>query len=85
MRKFITICLIILLMPALCACASSPAQGGGDARLRIAATVFPAYDFTRQIAGERAEVTLLVPPGSESHSYEPTPQDIIRIQNCDLL
>lgn len=85
MRKFITICLIILLMPALCACASSPAQGSGDARLRIAATVFPAYDFTRQIAGERAEVTLLVPPGSESHSYEPTPQDMLLLKDCALL
>ena len=34
--------------------------------------------------GERGEVTLLLPPGSESHSYEPTPKDIIGIQNCDL-
>lgn len=49
------------------------------------ATVFPAYDFARQIAGDDGNVTLLIPPGSEAHSYEPTPQDIIRIQNCDLL
>ena len=44
-----------------------------------------AYDFTRQIAGERAEVTLLVPPGSESHSYEPTPQDMLLLKDCALL
>ena len=53
--------------------------------MNIVCTVFPAYDFARQIAGERANVTLLVPPGSEAHSFEPTPQDIIRIENCDLL
>ena len=47
--------------------------------------MFPAYDFAREIAGEKASVVLLVPPGSEAHSFEPTPQDIIRIENCDLL
>ena len=56
-----------------------------DGGVNIVATVFPAYDFARQIAGDDGNVTLLIPPGSEAHSYEPTPQDIIRIQNCDLL
>lgn len=57
------------------------AQGG---KLRIVATLFPQYDFARQIAGDKAEVTLLLPPGVESHSYEPTPSDIIRINESDL-
>ena len=48
------------------------------------ATVFSPYDFARQLVGERGEVTLLLPPGSEAHSYEPSPKDIIEIQNCDL-
>ena len=52
--------------------------------LSIIATIFPAYDFARVIAGDHAQVELLLPPGSESHSYEPTPQDIIAIQNADL-
>ena len=51
----------------------------------VTATVFPAYDFAREIVGERGSVTLLVPPGSESHSYEPTPQDILRLQASTLL
>jgi len=54
------------------------------ARLRLVAAVFPAYDFTRVIAGDAAEVTLLLPPGADAHSYEPTPQDMIAIQNADL-
>lgn len=42
-------------------------------QLQIVTTLFPQYDFARQIAGDKAEVTLLLPPGMESHSYEPTP------------
>ncbi|MEG0492275.1 MAG: metal ABC transporter substrate-binding protein [Clostridia bacterium] len=52
--------------------------------LHLIATIFPAYDIARQIAGDSAQVQLLLPPGSDMHSYEPTPQDIIAIQNADL-
>ena len=55
-----------------------------DGRLQIVATVFPAYDFARAVAEEHADVTLLLPPGTESHSYEPTPADIVSVQECDL-
>lgn len=54
-------------------------------KLQIVATLFPQYDFARQIAGEKAEVTLILPPGVESHSYEPTPSDIVKINNADVL
>lgn len=50
----------------------------------IITTLFPQYDFAREIAGDTADVTLLLTPGSESHSYEPTPTDIARIQKADL-
>lgn len=53
-------------------------------KLRVVTTLFPLYDFTKNVAGERAEVSLLLPPGVEAHSYEPTPMDITKIQNCDL-
>ena len=53
-------------------------------KLTVVATVFPAYDFARAVGGEEAEVTLLLPPGAESHSYEPTPADILAVQQCDL-
>lgn len=52
--------------------------------LRVVTTIFPQYDFVRQIAGKHAEVSMLLKPGEETHSYEPTPQDILKIQNCDL-
>lgn len=52
--------------------------------LKVIATIFAPYDFARQIAGEYGTVSMLEPPASESHSFEPTPQDIINIQNCDV-
>ena len=50
----------------------------------IVATTFAPYDFARQIAGDSAEVVMLLAPGEESHTYEPTPGDIMKIQQCDL-
>lgn len=53
-------------------------------KISVVATIFPQYDFVRQIAGENVELKMLLKPGEETHSYEPTPQDIIAIQNSDL-
>lgn len=81
--KKLLLCLICILLLAGCAPAE-PVPETDDGRLRIVATVFPAYDFARAAAGDGAEVTLLLPPGVESHSYEPAPADILAVQNCDL-
>ena len=53
-------------------------------RVSVVATTFAPYDFAREIAGECAEVSMLLAPGEESHTYEPTPGDIMKIQQCDL-
>lgn len=53
-------------------------------KIKVIATLFPQYDFVRQIAREHAEVRLLLPPGAESHSYEPTPSDMRDIATADL-
>ncbi len=53
-------------------------------KIQIITTLFPQYDFAKQIVGDRAEVTLLLPTGVESHAYEPTPKDILAIHNADL-
>ncbi|MGL6201846.1 MAG: metal ABC transporter substrate-binding protein [Lachnospiraceae bacterium] len=52
--------------------------------LNVVTTLFYQYDFAKQIAGDNGNVELLLRPGQESHSYEPTPQDIIAIQEADL-
>lgn len=56
----------------------------GEEKVNVVTTIFPQYDFVRQIAGDNVEVSMLLKPGEETHSYEPTPQDILKIQNCDL-
>ncbi len=53
-------------------------------KLTVVATSFAPYDFVRQIAGDNAEIIMLLAPGEESHTYEPTPGDIITIEQCDL-
>lgn len=83
MRKTLAILYILLLAFNLCACGAGPARRG-DGPIRIVTTVFPACDFAARVAGERATVTLLVPPGAESHSFEPTAQDLLRVRDCDL-
>ncbi len=55
-----------------------------DDKISVVATIFPQYDFARQVAGELADITMLLSAGEESHTYEPTPQDIITIQNADV-
>ena len=81
MRKLF--CVLLSILIALCFLTScSDTQQESD-KLSIVTTIFPLYDFARQITGGSAEVTMLLQPGMESHSYEPTPQDIIKIQKCD--
>ena len=50
----------------------------------VVASSFAPYDFARQIAGDSADVTMLLSPGEESHTYEPSPADIIKIKQCDV-
>ncbi len=79
-RLAAALCCLALCL-GLCGCAPA---GQADGRPVIVATNFPLYDFARTIAGERFAVRLLLPPGAESHSYEPTPRDILEIQSCAL-
>lgn len=53
-------------------------------KIKVVTTIFPQYDFVRQIGGDTVDVSMLLAPGAESHSYEPTPQDIMKIQESDL-
>ncbi len=61
-----------------------PAFAMEGERLSVVATNFPGFDFARTVAGGNCDVELLLPPGAESHTYEPTPRDILKIQNADL-
>ncbi len=66
--------------------AESSAEASGK-KLKIVATIFPEYDWVRQILGDEAknaELTLLLDNGVDLHSYQPTADDIAKISECDL-
>jgi zinc transport system substrate-binding protein len=52
--------------------------------LRVVTTIFPLYDFVRAVGGDGVSVQLLLPPGTESHSFEPKPEDVVRVSRADL-
>lgn len=74
---------LILTVVSITSCTGAEKPVDSD-KISIITTIFPPYDFAKQIAGEYADVAMLLPPGSESHSYEPSPKDIISIQSCDI-
>lgn len=79
MRKILTTIILIVLL------SGCTIEQNTNNKITIVATNFPAYDFTRQIVGDNANIQLLLPPGADSHSFEPTPKDIVNIQSSDLL
>jgi zinc transport system substrate-binding protein len=88
-RIIATIIVLTLVLAFGCApkaeSGSSP-QAAPEAaeKLDIVATIFPEYDFARAITGDLANVTMLVQPGNSVHSYEPSPADMVAVQNADL-
>ncbi len=82
--KKITVCLAaIALLAELAAC--SGGQDSENSGLKVLCTVFPVYDWTREISGGKADVSLLVSGGTDMHSYQPSAEDMIEIAGCDVL
>lgn len=85
MKKFICVCAALLAAALFTfGCSAADNAPPKDDKLSIVATIFPAYDFAKHAAGDTANVSMLLPPGTESHSYEPTAKDIIAIRQCDV-
>ncbi|MDR1239153.1 MAG: metal ABC transporter substrate-binding protein [Treponema sp.] len=81
-RIVLFVCVVVSLIAAACGGRGNVEKD--DGKTKVVTTIFPPYDFVREIAGDQVNLTMLLPPGAESHSFEPTPQDIIRVQNCDV-
>lgn len=82
MKKLFSLLMCGILM--LCFTSCTTENNLKNQKLQIVTTIFPLYDFARQVGGEKADVTLLLPSGAEVHSYEPSPQDVIKIKESDL-
>lgn len=83
MKKCILLLVGLFLLAGMVAAPNAVAEKK-DAPLKVVTTIFPPYDFVRRIAGDAVELTMLLQPGTESHSFEPSPRDIIKIQECDV-
>jgi len=80
------IIIVILILAVACVPVESQQPAGPEAEpLRVVATIFPQFDFVRQIAGDKVELSMMISPGAESHSFEPTPRDMVTLNNADLL
>lgn len=87
MKKTIALLLaLMLLVGVLAGCGNGDDQSKDD-RLSVVTTIFPEYDWVRQILGDKADdadITMLLDNGVDLHSYQPTADDIVKISNCDL-
>ncbi len=59
------------------------AQGASE-KIKVVATIFPNYDFTKQIGKDKVDVVKLLPPGVEAHGFEPRPKDVVTINKADV-
>ena len=75
-------------MPTVTATPAGPqTESAADEKIRIVTTIFPEYDWVREILGDKAdsaEITMLLDNGVDLHSYQPTADDIIKLSDCDL-
>ena len=78
-RYRLLLAILMSLAAAGCQQASPP-----DGTPLVVASVYPMYEFARQVAGDRARVVSLVPTGAEPHDWEPSPQDMAEIRRARL-
>jgi len=81
---FIVLMLGLIVLIVGTACQRQEQQAGKVRQLTVVTTLFPLYDFTKNIVGDKASVTLLLPPGVEAHSFEPKAGDLLKVNTADL-
>ncbi len=80
----VSILLIIVIIISLLTDVFDKKEETDKNKVQVIATLFPQYDFIKQIGKDKVNVEMLLPPGVESHSYEPTPIDMIKINSSDI-
>lgn len=83
-KQLIVLFILIILVGSFSACAKQGEEPARMKKLKVITTLFPLYDFAKNIGKQKAEVTLLLPPGVEAHSFEPKPKDILRMHEADI-
>lgn len=86
MKKVFSLVLVLMLasLSLFTGCSSGNQNSEDSDKISIVTSIFPYYDFTRNIVGDKANIELLLSPGNEPHHYEPSPSDIVAIEKCDI-
>ena len=84
-KKIILLIVCIFLASVFFACEEHQVTGTDTPKIKVVATIFPLYDFSREIGRDKVDIHLIIPPGVETHGFEPKPGDIFRIQKADIL
>lgn len=87
MKKILALLLALWIPAAVLSGCVPQDDSAASNKLNIVTTIFPAYDWVREILGaetDRAEITMLLDSGVDLHSYQPTVDDIVEISDCDL-
>lgn len=74
---------IAALILSGCGNSNGSSEGSGE-KLMVLASFYPMVEFTKQVAGDHAKVVGLIPSGAEPHDWEPTPKDVVAIQEADM-
>lgn len=87
LKKTALLCMMAVMVFAMTACGKNSTASGKeeDGKLKVVTTIFPYYDFVRQIAGDKVSLSMAVPAGMDTHSFEPTAADMIEIGKADIL
>ncbi len=75
---------LVILLTVITVLTGVGGAAARDERYQIVTTIFPIFDFTRIVAGDTMSVALLLPAGADSHTFEPTPRDIMTVQDASL-
>ncbi len=82
LAALLSVLLAVSVLAVFCGCEKK--EGDGSGKLRVVATLFVPYDFARIIGGDLADVSMLLPFGTETHTYDPSVKDIAKISSADL-
>ena len=85
MQKGLLLLGTVVLSILLTACGSQEKkEASSEGKLQVMTTFYPMYEFTKQVVGNKGEVELLIPAGTEPHDFEPSAKDLAKISDSDV-
>ncbi|MFC0232678.1 metal ABC transporter substrate-binding protein [Vagococcus entomophilus] len=83
-KKWLGIILSVVFLLTLGACSQKETTSNDSKKLKVVTTFYPMYDFTKNVAGNTANISMLIGANTEPHDYEPSAKDIAKIQDADV-